>query len=153
MDYHWQISEFPELNAAQLYAALRLREQVFILEQACLYPDLDNRDQSAVHLLGWRDGEVVAYLRCLAPGSQHSESVLGRVVVCPLQRHARLGSELVRRGIDHNLSRWPAYNIRIHAQAHLQGFYTELGFVAEGELFDEDGIPHIQMVYPATPSG
>lgn len=148
MTYQWQTSDFGGLNTLELYAALRLRQQVFVLEQNCAYLDLDNLDQNAVHMMCWRAGDLLAYQRCLAPGANFSESALGRIVVSAPARGRDLGRELVRRGIRHNLERWPNNDIRINAQAYLQAFYAELGFVAEGDVFDEDDIPHIQMVYP-----
>lgn len=148
MTYQWQTSDFGGLNTLELYAALRLRQQVFVLEQNCAYLDLDNLDQDAVHMMCWREGDLLAYQRCLAPGANFSESALGRIVVSAPARGRDLGRELVRRGIRHNLERWPNNDIRINAQAYLQAFYAELGFVAEGDVFDEDDIPHIQMVYP-----
>ncbi len=148
MAYRWQTCEFAELNTLELYAALRLRQAVFAVEQDCAYLDLDNLDQGAVHMLCWHEGELLAYLRCLAPGTNFPESAIGRIVVSQPARGNELGRELVKRGIGHNLQRWPDQNIRINAQAYLEDFYSQLGFVAEGGIFGEDGIPHIQMVYP-----
>jgi ElaA protein len=148
MTYQWQTCDFAGLSTPELYAALRLRQQVFVLEQHCAYLDLDNLDQDAIHMLCWQDGLLLAYQRCLAPGANFSESALGRIVVSAPARGRDLGRELVRRGIKHNLERWPRHDIRINAQAYLQAFYAQLGFVAQGEVFDEDDIPHIQMVYP-----
>jgi ElaA protein len=147
MTDHWQTRAFAELDTLQLYAVLRLRQEVFTVEQNCNYLDLDNLDQGAIHMLCWREGLLVAYQRCLAPGAHFAESALGRIVVSDRARGRHLGRELVRRGISHNLERWPRSGIRINAQAYLQDFYRSLGFVAAGEAFDEDGIPHIQMVY------
>ena len=147
MDYQWQTSEFSELGTRELYAILRLRQQIFVVEQDCAYLDLDNLDQSAVHILCWQDGQLLAYQRCLAPGANFAESALGRIVVSAPARGLQLGKDLVMRGISHNLKCWPQHDIRINAQAYLQEFYADLGFVAQGEIFDEDDIPHIQMVY------
>jgi ElaA protein len=148
MTLQWQTLEFAGLGAEELYAILRLRQEVFVVEQNCVYLDLDNLDQGAVHMLCWLDGQLSAYQRCLAPATSFQESALGRIVVSPRARGQRLGRELVRRGISHNLLRWPEHDIRINAQAYLQDFYTRLGFVAAGDIFGEDGIPHIHMVYP-----
>ncbi len=145
----WETLPFPELTTVRLYALLRLRQQVFVVEQHCAYLDIDDLDQQAMHLVGERGGELRAYLRCLPPGLAYPESALGRIVVCPTMRGQQLGAELVRRGIDHNLSRWPGHDIRINAQSHLQPFYASLGFVGEGGEYLEDGIPHRQMRYPA----
>jgi ElaA protein len=143
----WLSKDFHELDKLQLYAALRLRQEVFVVEQQSIYLDLDNLDQLATHMLGWEDNRLVAYQRCLPPGASFAESALGRIVVAPYARGRRLGRELVRRGIRHNLQRWPGYDIRINAQSYLRVFYQELGFVADGEDYQLDGIPHILMVY------
>ncbi|MDH4040121.1 MAG: GNAT family N-acetyltransferase [Gammaproteobacteria bacterium] len=147
MDHLWQTCEFSGLDILQLYAALRLRQEVFAVEQNCAYLDLDNLDQGAVHMLCWHRDELVAYQRCLAPGTAWPESALGRIVVRAQSRGRQLGRELVERGIRHNLGRWPEQDIRINAQAYLREFYADLGFSADGDVFGEDGIPHIQMVY------
>ena len=143
----WQILSFTELTGAGLYAVLRLRQEVFVVEQNCAYLDLDNLDQEATHMLGTQEGELLAYQRCLPPGLSYPESSLGRIVVCPTIRGQRLGSVLVQRGIEHNLLRWPGSGIRINAQAHLQDFYSSLGFYAQGSEYLEDNILHRQMLY------
>lgn len=150
---HWQTLSFGELDTHSLYALLRLRQQVFVVEQACAYLDIDNLDQAARHMLCRREGELVAYLRCLAPGLVYPQSALGRIVVSPSMRGRNLGMELVRRGIDYNQLHWPEQDILISAQAHLQEFYAASGFVAEGEEYLEDDIPHRRMRYttPASP--
>ena len=147
MAYRWQTTEFSELNTAELYAALRLRQEIFVNEQDCIYQDLDNLDQGAIHILCWQEGELLAYQRCLPPGTNFTESAIGRILVSSRARGRDLGRELVKRGISHNLQRWPDHNIRINAQAYLETFYADLGFVPEGNVFDEDGIAHIHMVY------
>mgnify|MGYP000539209203 CR=1 FL=1 len=147
MTCQWQTAAFDQLTPQQLYTALQLRQQVFVIEQDCLYPDLDNKDQQAIHMLCWEDGKLLAYQRCLAPGTAWPESALGRIVVRAQSRGRQLGRELVERGIRHNLGRWPEQDIRINAQAYLREFYADLGFSADGDVFGEDGIPHIQMVY------
>ena len=147
MTLMWRTLPFSALSGEALYALLRLRQQVFVVEQHCAYLDLDNLDQNAVHMLGMRDGDLLAYQRCLAPGLSYAESSLGRIVVHPLLRGQQLGRELVQRGIDHNLAQWPDSGIRINAQAHLQRFYTSMGFCGEGNEYLEDNILHRQMRY------
>ena len=147
MQHLWQTCDFAGLDTSGLYAVLRLRQEVFAVEQDCAYLDLDNLDQDAIHILCWLEGALVAYQRCLAPGTSYAESALGRIVVSAPARGRQLGRELVRRGISHNLDRWPGQGIRINAQAYLADFYTDLGFVADGAVSSEDGIPHLQMVY------
>ena len=146
----WNSLPFTELTPHWLYAVMRLRQQVFVVEQCCSYLDLDNLDQTAMHMLCRKGNALLAYQRCLPPGLSHPESALGRIVVCPTMRGQQLGRELVRRGIEHNLSQWPQHDIRINAQAHLQSFYASLGFIAEGSEYLEDNILHRQMRYQET---
>lgn len=145
MQLQWMTIAFDDLTSARLYDVLKLRQQVFIIEQNCLYPDLDDKDQLAMHLLGYVGDDLQAYQRCLPPGVSYAESSLGRIVVAAAARGHKLGGLLVQRGIEHNLQRWPGHDICISAQAHLQGFYATLGFSAEGEPYREDGIPHRKM--------
>jgi ElaA protein len=150
----WQWSGFADLTVAQLYEMLALRQQVFVLEQTCLYPDIDGLDPGAHHLLGWRtvDGrrELAASLRCLAPGAKYEEMSLGRVVTSPAARGTGLGRELVAQGIACAERLHPGHAIRIGAQAHLERFYAGFGFVTVSEPYDEDGIMHVDMVRAAS---
>jgi ElaA protein len=149
----WQWSGFADLTVAQLYAMLALRQEVFVLEQACLYPDIDSLDPGAHHLLGWRDvdgkAELVAHLRCLAPGAKYDEMSIGRVVTSPAARGTGLGRELVAQGLTLAQRLHPGHAIRIGAQAHLEQFYASFGFVTVSEPYDEDGILHIDMLLAA----
>ena len=145
----WHTLSFSELSLDRLYAVLRLRQEVFAIEQDCVYLDIDNRDQGAVHLLCLEGEQVLAYQRCIPPGADSPESMLGRIVINATMRGRQLGRELVQRGIQHNIERWPGCDIRISAQAHLQPFYGSLGFTSEGEEYLEDGIVHRQMRYKA----
>lgn len=134
---------FPELTVAELYDLLALRAEVFVVEQACAYLDPDGRDPEATHLLGSLDGRLVACARWYLEGERVH---LGRIATAGSIRgrgHGRrLVAEALRRiGEDH-----PGRAVLIHAQAHLQDFYEDLGFVAVGEPFEEDGIPHLAMV-------
>jgi ElaA protein len=150
----WEWKRFDDLTAAQLYDMLALRQHVFVLEQACLYPDLDGLDQGAHHLLGWRvrEGrrELHATLRCLAPGAKYAEMSLGRVVTSAAARGTGLGRALVATGIDRATRLHPGHAIRIGAQAHLEKFYGSFGFVTVSAPYDEDGILHIDMLREAT---
>jgi ElaA protein len=149
----WQWSSFAGLAVTELYEMLALRQQVFVLEQTCLYPDIDGLDPGAHHLLGWRavDGkrELVASLRCLAPGAKYDEMSLGRVVTSPSARGTGLGRELVAQGIVCAECLYPGHAIRIGAQAHLEAFYASFGFCTVSAPYDEDGILHIDMLRPA----
>jgi len=152
MALNWKTLLFRELELDELYALLRLRQEVFVVEQNCAYLDLDGKDQVAHHMLALEDGKLVAYQRCLPPGASYAgESSIGRIIVHPGHRGTQLGRELVIKGIKHNLDTWPDTAICISAQAHLQRFYGSLGFVAEGDEYMEDGIPHRKMrLLPAT---
>ncbi len=143
----WNLSDFDALSPRTLYALLAARERVFVVEQRCAYLDADGWDAAALHL--WRaspDGEVEAYLRVFGPGVKHADAVLGRVLTSSTVRRTGVGRELVRRGLEVIDARWPGAAVRIHAQAYLERFYASFGFARVGADFDEDGIPHCEMV-------
>lgn len=147
-DWHWL--PFEQLHGAELYEVLALRQQVFVLEQRCLYPDLDGCDQDAWHLLGWQTANgqrrLAAYLRCLAPGVKYGEMSLGRVLTAPFARGGGIGRELLGRGIALASQQYPGQDIRIGAQLYLERFYRDFGFETVSAPYDEDGIPHIDML-------
>jgi ElaA protein len=147
MKQQWQTLDFAQLGREQLYDILQLRQEVFVIEQDCVYLDLDGLDQQATHILCTQGEQLLAYQRCLPAGVSYAESSLGRIVVAPAARGLQLGRELVQRGIDYNLKQWPGSGIRINAQAYLRDFYAGLGFVPSGKEYEEDGIMHQQMVY------
>ena len=146
----WQWSRFDQLDGQAVYAMLEARQQVFILEQACLYADIDGIDRDAHHLLGWRnDGgrrELVAYLRCVPPGVKYAEPSLGRVLTSTAARGGGIGMTLLQQGLRQAEALYPGQRIRISAQLYLQAFYERFGFHAVSEPYDEDGIPHIEML-------
>ncbi len=145
----WSIQAFAELDTNTLYEILELRQAIFVVEQNCPYQDLDGLDQPAFHM-SCREGDtLLAYQRCLPPGTSYTESSIGRIIVTAAARGRQLGRELVQRGIDFNREQWPDHDIRIGAQAHLADFYGSLGFEVVGEEYVEDGIPHVHMVLPA----
>ena len=147
MSRRWQTCDFDELSTTELYELLRLRQEVFVVEQRSIYLDLDGKDLAAVHMRCHNGGRLLAYQRLLPPGLSYPESAMGRIVVAPAARGESLGKELVRRGLDYNLQRWPGHDVRINAQSYLEAFYRDLGFVTDSDEYDEDGIPHIQMLY------
>jgi ElaA protein len=149
----WEVLTFDQFSPLKLYRMLQLRQEVFVLEQACLYRDLDDRDQQALHMLCWEGDTLLAGQRCLPPGVSFAESSMGRIVVAGAGRGRSLGRELVRRGVGLNLERWPGRGIRINAQAYLTHFYRELGFHPVGDEYDEDGIAHIEMLHPPAAAG
>lgn len=146
----WQFTHFKDLTPADLYEVLAQRQNVFILEQACLYPDLDGLDLDAHHLLGWRTQEgtrqLAAYLRVLAPGAKYTEMSLGRVVTTQAARGTGAGRALLVRGIECAEALYPGHRIRIGAQQYLEAFYQSFGFETISEPYDEDGIQHIDML-------
>lgn len=146
----WQWSSFEKLSTGDLYAVLERRQQVFILEQQCLYPDIDAIDQRAYHLLGWqeRDGEreLVAYLRGVGPGVKYREASLGRVLNAKSVRGTGIGKQLLIEGIRRIEQQFPGHRIRISAQQYLERFYAGLGFRVTSEPYSEDGIPHVEML-------
>lgn len=142
----WRCQAFHALSARDVYDILKLRAEVFVVEQECAYLDPDGHDERAWHWLCRERGELLAYQRCLAPGAIYAEaSAIGRIVVAASARGRNLGRELVERGIRFNLSRWPRRRVRIGAQARLQAFYESLGFSACSEPYLEDGIRHLEM--------
>lgn len=146
----WQCRGFHELSNDELYAVLAARQDVFILEQNCIYPDFDGLDQEARHVLGWVtiDGKRVlgAYLRILAPGVKYTEMSLGRVLTTRAARGSGIGRELLAQGIAHAERLHPGHRIRIGAQHYLERFYQGFGFATISAPYDEDGIPHIDML-------
>jgi ElaA protein len=147
----WHCLDFDALTTRQLYGLLKLRQEIFILEQSCLYPDIDSLDPIAQHIFACRDDSVMACLRSLPPGTDYRESSFGRVAVSVGARGMQLGRQLVERGIDYNLRRWPGQGIRIGAQAYLESFYRDMGFATDSEVYIEDGIPHIKMTLKESP--
>ncbi|NNG25066.1 GNAT family N-acetyltransferase [Telluria aromaticivorans] len=146
----WQFSPFNDLSPADLYEVLAQRQQVFILEQTCLYPDIDGLDPVAHHLLGWRtvDGkrQLAAYLRVLGPGVKYTEMSLGRVITTQAARGSGAGRALLVRGIACAEALYPGHRIRIGAQQYLERFYQSFGFETVSAPYDEDGIQHVDML-------
>ncbi|MDX2091328.1 MAG: GNAT family N-acetyltransferase [Kofleriaceae bacterium] len=138
----WHVRPFAQLSAHELYAILALRQRVFVVEQACAYLDADGADESSRHLWATEAGAIHAYCRLVPAGIKFTEVSIGRVIIAPEARGMGLGKELMRRA----LAEIGAAPVRIGAQAHLERFYGELGFVRASEPYDEDGIPHIEML-------
>ncbi|MBJ6763005.1 GNAT family N-acetyltransferase [Myxococcaceae bacterium JPH2] len=149
----WQWKTFSELTVDALYDVLALRSRVFVVEQRSIYLDPDGLDPDSHHLLGWDTTlprpALVAYLRVLPPGLKFREASLGRVVVAPEARGQGLAAPLTAQALAFLDARFPGVDTRISAQHYLQGFYERRGFHAEGDVYDEDGIPHIEMRRPA----
>ncbi|CAG9199020.1 Protein ElaA [Paraburkholderia tropica] len=145
----WQWKAFDALSARDVYAMLKLRSDVFVVEQNCVYGDIDGEDDTAWHLFAWgeRDGvrALAGYLRVLVPSADDTDVRIGRVVTSPAFRGIKLGNGLLERAIGHIARQWPGVPTRLHAQAHLQKFYGAFGFTPVSEIHDEDGIPHVWM--------
>jgi ElaA protein len=138
----WHDARFDGLAAAKLYAILALRSRVFVVEQRCAYDDIDGLDLAAHHLWAEDGGEVVAYLRLLPAGLKYDELAIGRVVVAAEHRARGLGHELMRRA----LVLAGAVAIKLSAQAHLEPFYAVYGFTRISDVYEDDGIPHVDML-------
>ena len=145
----WTFDAFDRLPLRTLYEVLQLRSEVFVVEQACVFQDLDGTDDQAMHLLGSANGQLVAYARCFPAGVKYAEASIGRVVTRSSARASGMGHLLMQRAIDAIHSHWGSPPIRIGAQARLEKFYNRHGFAKAGPVYDEDGIDHIEMVRPA----
>lgn len=156
MEPAWSLKRFDELSPGEVYDLLRLRCEVFVVEQNCPYLDPDGKDRhpDAWHLLGRDDtGELVAYLRLLPEGVSYAGATsFGRVVTSPRQRGRGLGDALVAQALREMARLWPQWPVRIGAQAHLVGYYGKHGFVVDSDEYDEDGIPHREMQRAASPA-
>lgn len=147
----WRVCRFGELSPIELARIYRARQQVFTLEQQCLYLDADEYDEVSHHVAAWSSEHVLplAYARLLNPGTKYAEPSMGRVITTAPARGIGLGRELVRRVVAHSTQIHPGMAIRISAQERLERFYADFGFVAVGVPYMEDGIPHLEMLRPA----
>jgi len=143
----FEFKDFSDLTLDELYAILRLRSEIFVVEQNCVYNDLDGLDKTAVHQFLKKDGEIVAYSRLLMPGTRFSEYSIGRVVVKQSERRTGLGIQMMQAAKKYIVNEWGATKIKISAQSYLQQFYENLGFEIVTEMYLEDGIPHYGMLY------
>lgn len=147
MSIDWLCKHHEDLGKEQLYAILKLRTEVFVVEQNRPYQDADGQDLEGdtCHLMGWEDGELVAYLRLLDPETQGGDVVIGRVVVAPAARGQKLGHALMEQALKQAEKRWPELPIYLSSQPHLQSYYAGYGFEVAGPEYLEDNIPHIGM--------
>ena len=145
-DIRWRFSTFDALSLTELYAVLALRSEVFVVEQVCAFQDIDGADTHAMHLLGTTSEQLVAYARCFAAGVKYKEASIGRVVIRSAVRGSGTGHALMRRALASMARQWGQQPIRIGAQARLEHFYGQHGFVKTGAPYIEDGIAHIEML-------
>ena len=141
----FKIKPFLELSTNDLYAILQLRSEVFVVEQNCVYQDIDGKDQKAIHVLGYSEGILVAYSRLFKPKDYFEYASIGRVIVKASHRDKKLSHELMQVSIDAITTLFQETKITISAQLYLQKFYESHGFVVVGESYLEDDIPHIEM--------
>lgn len=146
MDIEFRIKRFNELELIELYKILRLRAEVFVVEQDCVYQDIDNKDQKALHVIGYKNDEVVAYTRIFNAGDYFENASIGRVVVSENARKYGYGHDLIKKSIEGIQEEFQTDQIKISAQCYLEKFYKKHGFKQIGEEYLEDGIPHIAMI-------
>lgn len=149
MQINWSLKKFEELSPYELYAILRLRSEVFVVEQHCVFLDQDNKDQNCWHYTGYIGNQLAAYVRILPAGISYEEASIGRVVTSPLYRRYGIGRKLMINAIEATRELFGNQPIKIGAQLYLQKFYSSLGFVNCGDIYLEDGIEHIEMILDA----
>lgn len=141
------IKTFDELTTGELYEVLKKREEVFIVEQKCPYPDCDGKDLLSYHMLYKDDEKLVGYLRIIPKGISYDEISLGRILIAPDYREHKLGSKMVSKALEFVETVLCEKSVRISAQLYLVDFYSKLGFETVGSPYEEDWIPHIEMLY------
>ena len=142
----WICKKFDALTVTELYEIIKLRSQVFVVEQNCVYLDADDKDLQAHHLFTYTDNKIVAYARILAPQISYTEASIGRVLTAISHRKNGLGILLMQEAIKQTLHIYNTTSIKIGAQLYLQKFYEGFGFIQTSQTYNEDGIEHIQMV-------
>jgi ElaA protein len=142
----WICKKFDELSPHELYNIMQLRNEVFVVEQNCVYQDADNKDLHCYHLMGWRNDKLVAYTRLLPPGLAYTEPSIGRVVSSPLARGGGIGRELMKKSIEQVDQLFGTMSIKIGAQLYLHNFYISLGFKQTSAVYLEDNIEHVEMM-------
>jgi ElaA protein len=146
---NWDCKPFSELTTEELYHILRLRSEVFVVEQNCVFLDMDNKDLACHHLMGWNEKQLLGYSRIVPPGISYVESSIGRIVSSPAARGMGIGRELLSESIQALYRLHGKRDIRIGAQFYLKDFYESYGFVQTGEIYSEDGIDHVEMMLTA----
>ncbi|WP_298117661.1 GNAT family N-acetyltransferase [Flavobacterium sp.] len=141
----WKIKRFNELSTAELYSLLQLRSLVFVVEQNCVYQDIDGKDEKALHLLGEFQGKIVAYARLFNKADYFENASIGRVIVHLDYRDKKFGHDLMKNAIEGIEKYFGESKITISAQLYLKKFYETNGFIQTSEMYLEDDIPHIEM--------
>lgn len=146
MDIQWMLKKFEDLEPRELYAVMQLRNEVFVVEQNCVYQDADNKDPGCFHFMGWQEEKLVAYTRLLPPGLAYPEPSIGRVVSSPSVRGTGIGRALMQQSIQTVHKLFGPLPIRIGAQLYLLQFYASLGFQQTSDVYLEDNIEHVEMM-------
>ena len=140
------VKQFSELSIDELYDLLQLRSEVFVVEQDCVYQDVDGKDRNALHIVGKKNDKIVAYTRCFRPGDYFKYASIGRVVVSKEERKHKYGHDIMKASIRAIEENFNIATIKLSAQTYLKSFYESHGFQIVGDEYLEDGIPHIGMV-------
>ncbi|MEM5565681.1 GNAT family N-acetyltransferase [Psychroserpens sp. AS72] len=141
-----KVKPFKDLTTQELYDILQLRSEVFVVEQDCVYQDIDGKDQKALHIIGFKNNKVVAYTRVFKPGDYFEYASIGRVVVSDKEREHKYGYDIMNASVKAIKSYYNETKIKISAQVYLKRFYNNLEFFEVGEEYLEDGIPHVGMI-------
>lgn len=144
----WQCLRFDQLNTSLLYQILKIRQEVFAIEQNSVYLDVDGKDLLALHVFSTHEDDIVAYCRVLPPGLKYPEASIGRVLTTETVRGSGTGRALMDYALRHCTEHHPGHGVRISAQLYLEDFYSSFGFASCSAPYDEDGIPHIEMLKP-----
>ncbi len=145
-EFHWQVKSFEQLSPVELFDYLKLRQAVFIVEQTCAYPDIDDTDKLAHHLLGYKGGLLVACARLIPANVTYEHPSIGRIATHAQARGSGLGRQLMTHCVSTMHDLYPGQTIKIGAQQYLENFYQSFGFETTSDVYLEDGIPHIDMV-------
>lgn len=141
-----KVKSFSKISTQELYEILQLRSEVFVVEQDCVYQDIDNKDQKALHVIGFKNNKVIAYTRIFKPGDYFKNASIGRVVVAKNERKYGYGHVILKNSIEVIKNNFNETSIKISAQKYLKEFYESLEFIQVGKEYLEDGIPHIGMI-------
>lgn len=143
---HWLLKRFDDLTPTELYSILQLRNEVFVVEQNCVFQDADNKDQPSYHLMGWDKDRLVAYSRIIPAGVAYEFPSIGRVITSPVARRNGTGRMLMKKAIEAATKLFGNVSIKLGAQLYLKKFYESFGFAQSSDIYLEDGIPHIEMI-------
>lgn len=145
MQIQWILKKFDDLKPQELYAILQLRNEVFVVEQNCVFQDADDKDPGCYHLMGWNENRLMAYTRLVPPGHIYKEASIGRVVTSPHVRKSGAGKQLMQESLEKLYGLFGNLPVKIGAQLYLKRFYESFGFKQISDVYLEDGIEHIYM--------